>query len=187
MDFDKVLRERKSVRAYSGKNVSFKDVTDICEAARFSPAAGNIFTIKLVLVSDRKKIIELTEAALRQECIAKACHVIVVCSDVENIVRSYGEQGKIFARQQAGAAIENMMLKTADLGLATCWVGAFDDSAVKRVLGIPAHVQIEALLPIGCAKGKPSAKIKPELKSILRFDRYDTKTTKPKRSSNIFR
>lgn len=187
MDFDKVLKGRKSIRSFCGKAVSFKDVVEICEAVRFSPIAGNVPTIKLVLISDKKKIGELTEAALRQECIAKACHVIAVCSDTDNIVRSYGERGKIFARQQAGAAIENMLLKVTDLGLASCWVGAFDEEMVKRALEIPKHVQVEALLPIGCAKGKIPAKTKPELKSFLSFERYGVKTTKPEQRDNPFR
>jgi nitroreductase len=42
-----------------------------------------------------------------------------------------------------------MLLSMQNLGLAGCWVGAFDEMAVKRILNIPAHIQVEALIPIG--------------------------------------
>lgn len=179
MDFDKVLKARHSVRKYSMKKVSFSDVVAVCEAACFAPMAGNIFTIRLIIVSDEKKKAELAEAALGQEFIAKAPYIIIICSDLQQVKRSYGSRAEIYARQQAGAAVENMFLKVMDLGLATCWVGAFDDNAVKRILQIPEQIQVEALLPIAYAFGKEEAKKKLELKQILHFEKFGQRTEKP--------
>ncbi|MEM4152824.1 MAG: nitroreductase family protein [Candidatus Pacearchaeota archaeon] len=179
MDFDKVLKERKSVRNFSAKTIKFDDVVAICEAARFSPMAGNIYTIRLILVTDKEKKKLLAEAALNQEFISDASCVIVVCSDLSQLERSYGKRASIYSRQQAGAAIENMLLKVADLGLGACWVGAFEENAIKRILKIPDSIQIEALIPIGNPIGKTQTKKKPELKSILHFEKWMQKTSKP--------
>ncbi len=170
MEFGDVLKERRSVRNFSVKGISLSDVLEICEAARFSPMAGNIYTIRLILVSNKESKLKLAEAALEQEFIADAPYILVVCSDLTNLGRSYGENAHIFSRQQAGAAIENMFLKATDLGLATCWIGAFDEKAVRRILRIPDKIQVEALLPIALPLSKPSAKKKPELKQVLYFD-----------------
>lgn len=179
MAFDDLLKKRASIRRYSTKSVSFNDIAKICEAARYAPMAGNIYTVRLIIVSEKEKKEKLAEAALGQEFIADAPYVIVVCSDLSNLSVAYGERAEIYARQQAGAAIENMLLKTTELGLATCWIGAFDDNAVKRILDIPEKIQIEALLPIAYPLGKTIQKKKPELAQILYFEKWGQKTAKP--------
>lgn len=194
MELDKVLKKRQSIKDYSIKKVSFKDLISICNAALSAPMAGNIYTIKLILVSDKKKKQELAEAALDQEFIAEASYIIVVCSDTTQILRSYGKHAEIYIRQQAGAVIENMLLKITDLEFASCWVGAFDENAVKRILNVPENIQIEALLPVAYAKSGVKAKtkleiklkIKPELKQILNFEKFGVKTTKPGRRETPF-
>jgi hypothetical protein len=187
MEFDKILKERHCARTYSAKKVEFKDVVAICEAALSAPMAGNIFTLKLVVVSDKKKKQELAEAALGQEFLAEAGYIIVVCSDISNVAKSYDERGKIYARQQAGAAIENMFLKATDLGLGTCWIGAFDENAVRRILNIPDSVQVEALLPVGYERVKARTRIKPQLKNITNFEMWTQKTVKPERRDMPFK
>lgn len=181
MDFNKVLKERKCIINYSIKDVKFEDVIAVCEASRFAPMAGNIYTVRLVLVTDKEKKRKLSEAALDQEFIADASCVIVVCSDLTQLVRSYGKRALIYSRQQAGAAIENMLLKVTELGLGACWVGAFDENAVRRVLNIPDSIQIEALVPIANPIGKTQPKKKPELKFILYFEKWKQSMAKPPR------
>lgn len=181
MDFDKVLKSRRCTRKYSVKRVAFSDLVAVCEAARLTPMAGNIYTIRLIVVSDKQKKQELSEAALGQDFIALTPYILVICSDLTNAIGSYGERARIYARQQAGAAIENMFLKATSLGLATCWVGAFDENAVKRALQMPDKIQVEALLPIAQPFGKEKAKLKPELKLILHFERWGQRTVKPEK------
>jgi len=166
MDFDKVLKKRTSVRRYSSKKVDVSSLTAVCEAARFIPVAGNIYTAKLIIVSDKKKKEEITEAALGQSFISDAPYVIVVCSDLSVLKKSYG-------------SIENMLLKITELELASCWVGAFDENAIKRILKIPDHIQIEAILPLANPFGKEKAKKKPDLNMIVYFEKWGQRTAKP--------
>ena len=179
IEFDDLLKERKCVRNFSVKGISLADVIAVCDASRYSPMAGNIYTLRLVLVSNKEKKKKLGEAALGQEFIADAPYIIVVCSDLTNLARSYGENASVFSRQQAGAAIENMFLKATELGLATCWIGAFDEKAVKRILSIPDKIQIEALLPLASPLGKASSKKKPGLNETLYFEKWGQGTSKP--------
>lgn len=185
MDFSDVLKERKCVRNYSAKNVRLDEIMAICEASRYSPMAGNIYTIRLVLVHDKETKVKLAEAALGQDFIIDAPYVIVVCSDLSNLARSYPEHASVYSRQQAGAAIENIFLKVTELGLATCWIGAFDENAVRRILRIPEKIQIEAILPIAVPLGKTVTKKKPELKQILYFEKWGQSTAKPERGALV--
>ena len=172
MQLDKAIRERRSIRKYTNKKVSFSDITEICDVARLAPMAANMFTLKILIVSDKEKIKKMTEMA-QQPFIADVSYVLVICSNKKNIVKTYGNWGVKSARQQAGAAIENILLKITDLGLSSCWLGWFDDKAIKNLLKIPEDIDIEALLPIGYAAEKPKKIFKPELKSILYFDEWN--------------
>ncbi|MFH1248653.1 MAG: nitroreductase family protein [archaeon] len=186
MRVEDAIRIRHSIRRYSSMPVRFEKLAAVLDAARFAPSAGNISSIKLVLVSDKSKIKEIAQAAM-QDFVAVAPHVIVVCSDNSQLARLYGERGVyMYSKQQAGAAIQNILLKVTELGLASCWVGAFDDNAIKRILTIPDNLEVEAVLPIA---GKhilfrESRRKKPELKSMIYFDRWGNKTFKQIRKAD---
>lgn len=89
---------------------------------------------------------------------------------------SYKERGKKYCKQQAGAAIQNFLLKIHESGLATCWIGHFDDTKVKEILRIPEDIEVEALFPIGYEYRKPlTKKEKVRLDSVLYFEKYKNK------------
>ena len=43
----------------------------------------------------------------------------------------------------------NLMLMAVGLGLATCWIGAFDEEAVRKVLDIPNGLRPVVIVPLG--------------------------------------
>jgi nitroreductase len=172
MELDTCIKKRHSVRSFKTKKPDYGKIFEAMECAIKAPTAGNIPTLKFILVSDKDKMQDLADAAT-QDFIATAHYVVVICSDSTNCTRSYGDRGEIYSIQQAGAAIQNFLLKLTDLGLATCWVGAFSDKIVKRILKIPNHLRVEGLFPIGYEMGKESQRKKPSLESSLSFDVWD--------------
>lgn len=175
MELETAIRRRHSIRRYSTKVVNWRHLSAIADAARFSPFAGNICSLKLILVTDKNKIQKLAESA-NQDFIKAAPAVIVACSDTKLVMMAYGERGFKYSRQQAGAAIQNMLLKITELGLASCWVGAFNDLAVRNALAIPDDVEIEAILPVAHKSWTRESKRKPtNLKNILFFEKYGNK------------
>ncbi len=188
MNFDDVISKRCSIRKYGTKKVSFNDVSKIIDVSRFAPCAGNIHTVRLVVVDDKDKKAELAEASLEQYFIADASYIIVVCSDTSHLARSYSEQADKYSRQQAGAAIENMLLKICELGLASCWIGAFDEEKVREALNIPNHIHVEALLPIAyCSNAyKPTKSKKPDAKFITFFDKWGKTVQKPPKKAPAY-
>jgi len=184
MDFDEVLKERHCTRKFIKKDVGFQKISSIIGAAALAPSAGNISTVRIIVVNDPKLKEKLAEAALNQQFVSEAPYVLVVCSDTEQVVRSYGKRGEMYSAQQAGAAIENMFLKATELGLDICWIGAFDEGTVKRVVHIPVDIKVEALLPIGIGEEKKIKKHverkKIDIKHITFFNGYglEAKSTK---------
>ena len=180
MQLEKAIKTRKSVRRFGSGKPDWRKIIRAIDAGRFAPMAGNLFSLKFILVKDGEKIKELEEAS-QQDFISGAPYVLVVVSDDAKVKRSYDSRGLRYARQQAGAAIENILLALNSLGLVTCWVGAFVDAQVKRTLEIPAGFKVEALFPIGKGtKVQTKDKDKPELENVLFFDKWDNKHFEPR-------
>ena len=174
MQLDDVMKERKSAKRFSSKKPDWRDIIECIDAARYAPRAGGHFTLKFIFVSDKEKIKKIAEAA-QQDFISQAHYVVVAFSIPKITINSFGKRGEIYVRQQAGAAIQNFLLKAEEKKLATCWVGHFVDEQIKREFKIPDNALIEAVLPVGYdfEKVKPSKKT--NIDSILYFDRFGKK------------
>ena len=173
MELDKAICSRKSVKKFSKKKTDWRKIIEAIDSARYAPMAGNIFSLKFILVSDKEKIQKLAEAS-QQEFVADAQFVVVVCSNPSRTLNAYEERGKNYLKQQAGAGMQNFLLKLEQFGLSTCWIGHFVDEQVKKILEIPKEINVEAFFPIGyeseIAKTKQKRKI--ELDRILYFEKY---------------
>ena len=183
MKFDELVKSRRSVRKFSTKTPDWRDIIEAIDTMRYAPMAGNIFSLKFILVDDEKKIDQLAKAA-EQDHVAQAQYVLVVCSEKKLTLNAYKEFGEKYCKQQAGAAIQNFLLKITDINLSTCWVGLFVEDEVKRVLDIPPEIEVEALLPIGFERGIPKVRRKPTLDSCLYFNAYKNKYMKKQRKIN---
>ncbi len=184
MDLDKAIQSRKSVRKFKSKKPDWRDIIECIDAARYAPMAGNNYTIKFILIDDKEKIQKISEAA-QQQFISRAQYVAVVCSNPSRTKNTY-EKGEIFCRQQAGAAIQNFLLKIQEKGLATCWVGYFVEKFVKEALKIPEDINVEALFPIGYEFEKSrTQKIKIDIDRILYFNKYKNKKMKSPKKLDV--
>lgn len=150
MEFADVIRKRRSVRHFNSKlEVSDADVRALLDAAVAAPTAGNIQPWRFTVVRSREAR-ERLASALSQRWATAAPVVIVVSVDPRPCAARYGDRGEyLYAIQDTAAAVENMLLTAVDLGLASCWIGAFDEAAVRDSLGIHAPVTPVAILPVG--------------------------------------
>ncbi len=178
MQLNKAIKSRKSVRKFKSKKPDWRDIIECIDAARYTPMAGGIYSLKFILVDDAEKIQKLRDAA-QQDFVGQTKYVVVVCTAPSRVINSYGKRGKRYCRQQAGAAIQNFLLSIEEKGLSTCWVGAFVDNQIKSILKIPEEVNVEAIFPIGYEMGKKTRRKKINLDNILYFNKYKNKKMKP--------
>jgi len=174
MDLDKAIKQRKSVRKFNSKTPDWREIIECIDVARFAPMAGGLYTLKFILVDEKEKIQKLAEAA-QQPFISQAQFVVVACTDPTRTLNAYPEFSEKFCKQQAGAAIENFLLKIEEKGLSTCWIGYFVEYLVKEAIKIPEHIQVEAFFPIGYAFEKSKPKRRHELDTSLYFNKYGQK------------
>jgi len=173
LDVFEAIKKRRSVRAYTREEVSEEDVERLIEAARWAPSAGNIQPWEFVIVTNAETKRRLSDAALHQTFIEEAPVVIIVCADVARSSWGYGSRGtNLYCLQDTAAATENMLLAAQALGLATCWVGAFHEDEVARVVNTPRNLRPVAIVPVGRPAEKPSARPKRSMREIVHYETF---------------
>jgi nitroreductase len=181
---DKIIESRRSIRKFKSTKPDWRTIIECIDSMRFAPMAGNNFSLKIILVDDEEKIKKIGEAS-DQDFVGKVHYLVVVCSDKKLATLSYEERGENYLRQQAGAAIQNFLLKITESGLSTCWIGHFYDEKVKHILKIPQEITVEALFPIGYAFEKPKKIKKIDLDNVLYFNEFNNKKMVPKEKLDV--
>jgi len=185
MQLQDAIKERKSVRKFTSKKPDWKKIIRAIDLTRFAPMAGNFQTIKFVLVDDKEKIKEI-QAAAQQDFVGQVEYIVVAVSDYEYLRKMYPDFAEMYGRQQAGAAIQNLLLAITDMGMATCWVGWFDQNEIRRILQVPGDKFIEALLPIGFElKQNIKAPKKASLENTIFFNKYGNKFKEGKEKVSV--
>jgi nitroreductase len=180
MGFEALVKKRKSVRNFSKKKVSWKSAVNAIDAALQGPYAGNYMNLKFIIIEEEKMIKSIADYC-EQSWISDSSLLIVVCSDETHVESMYGERGRIYSRQQAGAAIQTIMLSLAEENVGSCWVGAYSDDTIRDALKIPPQMQIEAIIAAGY-EDKKSVEPKKE-KNSLDTSMFWEKWAMPRRPS----
>lgn len=152
MDFFDVVERRKSIRLFEDKQVEEEKLKKILNAAYLSPSAGNLQARKILIIKDKETKDKLSEVGGGQTALAGAPLILAFFYIPKESAARYAERGeKMYALQDATIAITYAQLAATALGLASVWVGAFDDAKVKEILNAPAGFEPAGLLPIGYA------------------------------------
>jgi len=176
MDVFDCIFNRRSTRSFTRAAVDDKLIGVMLCAATNAPSAGNTQEWIFIVVKDGDVKEKLAEAALRQDFVAKAPVVIVVCMDKEKVSMHYGKRGEaLYGVQDTAAATMNLMLAAEGLGLKTCWVGAFDEDRVGHVLGLPNEVRPMAIVPVGYSDETPIKPRRIQIENLTHVDAYGKK------------
>ncbi len=168
MDVFEAIKRRRSIRTFKNIDVSEEIVEKLIDAARWAPSAGNIQPWEFIIIRNQKTKRRLAEAALNQTFIEEAPVVIVVCADYQRSSRGYGSRGAtLYCIQDTAAAIQNIHLAATAMGLGTCWIGAFREEPVKKLLRIPEGVRPVAIIPVGYPAEQPSPRPRRPLNEII--------------------
>jgi nitroreductase len=151
-----LLASRRSIRRFRDEPVDESTARRLVLAACAAPSAGNAQPWAFVRVRARSLREALALAASSQRLVSEAPLTIVVCADLERARRAYGERGvSLYCLQDTAAATQNLLLAAHALGLGACWVGAFSEREVARVLGLASALRPVAIVAIGWPAEQP--------------------------------
>jgi len=164
MDVFEAIRTRRSIRKFRPKPIPDEKLEIIREAGRLAPSAGNRQPWRFVVVKDPERKKNLAKAADNQMFIANAGVIIVALGDPEASPRWF--------KQDPMIAVEHMILAATALGYGSCWIGAFNEDRVKRILKLPEELAVIALLPIGFSDESPPPRARKPLEEIFFLEEY---------------
>jgi len=170
MDVLTAISQRSSVRAYKATDVEEDKLEKILEAGRLSPSASNRQEWKFIVVRNKETKKKLAKAAFGQSFIGEAPVVIVACGTESKAVLGCGQPAHTV---DVSIACAYMILQAYELGLGTCWIGAFEEDEAKKLLSIPEHVRVVAITPLGYPNQPPSRKFRKSLDQIVCFEKYE--------------
>jgi nitroreductase len=148
MDVLAAIKTRRSVRSYSPQAIPPEVLERLKYALRAAPSACNLQPWHFILVFEPAGRRKLAEASFDQLWIADAPLIVVACGLPERAYQRMGGHGNSVDIDVA-IALDHLTLVAVAEGLGTCWIGAFEESRVKRLLEIPASVKVVALTPVG--------------------------------------
>jgi nitroreductase len=164
----KAIKNRYSCRNFQDRKVEEDKLEDILKAAQLAPSANNLQPYKLVVAKD-EKVRKILGQNCKQDFISKAP---IIIAGVSLEPREMMSSGASKAAVDVAIALEHIALQAADLDLASCWVGAFEQEEAKQALSISADKQIIALMPIGYPADKPGERERKDLDELTSVDKF---------------
>jgi nitroreductase len=168
MDFFEAVKARHSIRAFQSRPVEEDKVNRIIETINLAPSAGDLQAHEIVVVKDSRRKNELVRAAGGQGFISEAPVCLVFLAYSERSSRKYGRRGsELYCLQDSTIATAYAQLAATALGLASTWVGAFDEEGVAKVVEAPKNKRPIAILPIGYAAETPDVTPRRRISEIV--------------------
>jgi nitroreductase len=168
MDFQEVLRKRRSVRAYLPNEIPAETIGSIIDAARRAPSAGFSQGIDFLVLADpvtTERFWELTSDPVHGDQIGsdRPPAIVLVFSDPYRYLARYSQGDKIefglddldrwpvrFWDVDAAMAAMQLQLAAVNEGLGTWFFGiAHGEDAVRREFSIPEDRRLVGVIAIG--------------------------------------
>lgn len=194
MDFNEVLKTRRSIRKYKPEPIPEKYLLQLIEAAGLAPSALNLQPWRYVIIKERSLIKEIAKCS-PNSFIADSPALIICCLDpkafdsILDVLKKSMSSGEAslsadyesllerdskdevyintLLHLNAGISFEHILLKAVDLGLGACWIGLFDADSIKKLVGIDDRYIIPALVSVGYPDQQPSEKPKLPVGQLL--------------------
>lgn len=186
--FIELAKHRQSCRSYLPKSVPRQMVLDCLEAARLAPSACNSQPWHFIIVDEPGRKDALCKASLSgpyaMNRFAQEAPVIVavVTEKAGFLTRVIGSlRGTPYWLMDIGIAVEHFVLQAAGSGLASCWIGWFDEKQARKILGVPSAKKIACLISLGYTAETLREKNRKSIQEIYSFNQYNATAKDPKR------
>jgi nitroreductase len=169
MDVFEAIKGRRSIRSYKNREIEEEKLQKVLEAARLAPSASNRQEWRFVVVRDPDKRAKLTGMTYGQRWVGEAPAIIVACATEGKSVMTCGQ---LTHTVNVSIACALLMLEAHEQGLGTCWLGTFNEGGVKKLLGIPNHMRVVTVMPIGYQNEAPLPRPRKAFDEVVCFDGY---------------
>jgi nitroreductase len=162
MQVMEAIRKRRSIRQYIAKELPVEDLELLLEAARLAPSGANRQPWEMVVVTDPKRIRELVPLCKNQTFV-EDCRLFLAGVD---------DPQQKWARVDLSIALDHLSLAAQELGLGSCWIGAFDQERLAEFLGVPKGKVVTVCMAVGYPQETPPARSRKPMEELFHYDRY---------------
>lgn len=161
---------RHSVRSYTSRKVEEEKLEKVLEAVRLTPSRHNDQNIRVIVVRDGALKKKICQQAQTQPMVEQADVLLVFCAtDKTDFVMPCGQYGYVV---DMALATGFALLEAADQGLDTCIVCAFQEHAVKEILGIPDSARVVSMVVMGYGADDSPRREKKTLEQIVCYEHF---------------
>ncbi len=171
MDFEQLIQTRYSCRHYSPDPVDDQFLEKVLNAARLAPTAANRQPFQIIIIKTENKKEDLLKIYNR-DWFVQAPFILAVCSIPDEGWVRHKYDNVNYSTVDAAIVVDHITLQAADLGLGTCWVGAFNPQQTRDFLKLPDSIEPIAFTPLGYPLDKPKDKIRKPLSDLIRYDTW---------------
>lgn len=168
MQVKDAIQTRLSVRRYAGTAIPDDDMQVLFKALQFAPSANNLQNWEFVFVGDPELKRDLIPACSGQRFVGDCAYLIAAVADPT----------RKWHMVDITIALTNLTLQAVELGFGTCWVGAFDETQVKRILNIPDEKKVVICMALGKPEGRHIPKGRKATDSFVYLDQFGKSWTK---------
>jgi nitroreductase len=169
VDFEELIRKRRSIRGYKPDPVPGEVLERVLEAARLAPTAANRQPFQLIVVTEpetRKRLKEVYD----RDWFWTAPMIIVGCVDPAKAWQRY--DGFNAAEVDLSIVMDHVILAAANQGLGTCWICHFNEPRLKEILEIPPDIRVIAMTPMGYSAAEPAPQQRKAVHELIRHERW---------------
>lgn len=154
--FIDIVKKRTSVRKYSSRKIERKDIDRCIEAARLAPSACNSQPWSFIVSDNRERNSRICDRIFsgpyKMNIFAKEAPVMIFVRTEHSLfsARAGGFfRGTRFNLVDIGIACEHLVLQASELGIGTCWIGWFNEKALKKELGVSVRDKFDIVITMG--------------------------------------
>lgn len=162
MDVKEAIANRLSIRQYAEGSVSPEHMETLLRALQLAPSASNNQNWEFVFVAEPDLKRRLVSACFHQQFVGECTYFIA--GVVDPTLKWHQVDITI--------ALTNFTLQATELGYGTCWIGSFDETIVKELLGVPKEKKIVVCMTFGWPRGKHFPRGRKAIEAFVYLNSY---------------
>lgn len=162
MEVREAISTRRSIRRWKGKPLDRSTLEELLEAARLAPSGMNGQKYEIIVVTDRERLSALVPICAGQSHVGEAGAFLFIIND----------PSAKWKHVDPAIAMDHITLRAREMGLGTCWIGAFDEARMREFLGIPPEKVAVIGMTVGYPEEEPAARPRRSMEELVHWERY---------------
>jgi len=165
MKVQEAIQKRLSIRRYADASIPAEHLEILFKALQLAPSGNNYQNWEFVFVKNPDLKQRLVPACLNQRFVKDCAYFIAGVAD-PNLK---------WHMVDITIALTQFTLQAIELGYGTCWIGAFDEAQVKRVLNVPADKKVVICMTLGMPTGKHVARGRKAIEEFIYLNQFGSR------------